>query len=215
MGVAVMTVLPPSGIVAGAAAVAHGLIMPPVTLPDALPAQPGPPLLWLVVLGGRVAGCHIELHDVRFVAGLTIEATLPQLRRQWFGRREGLHLDAFMAVRAVDGYAVQLRREPAAPRNERLWFVNLGAYRPDALAEQHHFGLVVARSPQAAKAAAKRQWLRDALQQHKDDLAAVDDCLVLEQLELLDDERWHLHLGPHPEQLSQAQVPDWFGYRPI
>ena len=172
-------------------------------------------LLFLVVLGGRAPGCHIELHDVRFVAGATIEAAIPELRRHWFGRREGLHLDAYLAVRAVDGWAVRLGCETSAPRPERLWFVNLGAYRPDCLAELHHFGLVVARSPQAAKAAAKRQWLRGALQQHKDDLAEVDDCLAIEQLELLGGERWHVQLEPHPEGLSQSQVPDWFGYRPI
>jgi hypothetical protein len=174
-----------------------------------------PPRLFLVVLGGRAPGCQIELHDVRFVAAATIEAAIPELRRQWFGRREGLHLDAFMAVRAIDGWTVHLEREPSAPRPERLWFVNLGAYRPDSLAELHHFGLVVARSPQAAKAVAKRQWLGGALQQHKDDLAAVDDCLAIEQLELLDGGSWHVRLEPHPEGLSQPQVPDWFGYRRI
>jgi hypothetical protein len=173
------------------------------------------PTLFLVVLGGRSASSHIELHDVRFVAGRSIEDTLPELRRQWFGRREGLHLDSFMAVRAVDGYAVRLGREPSAPGPERLWFVNLGAYRPDSLAELHHFGLVVASSAVAAKAAAKRQWLQGALQQHKDDLWAVDDCLAIEQLELLGEGRWYVQLEPHPEGLSQPQVPDWFGYRPI
>jgi len=179
------------------------------------PVTTAAPLLFLVVLGGRAPGCHIELHDVRFVAGATIDEAIPALRRQWFGRREGLHLDAFMAVRAIDGWAVSLGLEPAAPGGERLWFVNLGAYRPDSLAELHHFGLVVARSPQAAKASAKRQWLRGALQPHKDDLAAVDDCLAIEQLELLGGERWHVRLEPHPEALSQSQVPDWFGYRRI
>jgi hypothetical protein len=44
---------------------------------------------------------------------------------------------------------------------------------------------VVARSAQAAQAAAKRQWLAGGLQRHKDDLLAVDDCLAIEQLELL------------------------------
>ena len=173
------------------------------------------PTLFLAVLGGRSTSSHIELHDVRFVAGRSIEDTLPELRRQWFGRREGLHLDSFMAVRAVDGYAVRLGREPSAPGPERLWFVNLGAYRPDSLAELHHFGLVVATSALAAKAAAKRQWLQGALQQHKDDLWAVDDCLAIEQLELLGEGRWYVQLEPHPEGLSQPQVPDWFGYRPI
>jgi hypothetical protein len=174
---------------------------------------PAEPQLFLAVLGGRAPGCHIEVHDVRFVASVTIEAAIPELRRQWFGRREGLHLDAWMAVKAVDGWVVRLGREPGVQRGERLWFVNLGAYRPDSLAELHHFGLVVARSPQAAKSAAKRQWLRGALQQHKDDLAAVDDCLAIEQLDLLDGGRWHVLLEPDPQGLSQSQEPDWFGYR--
>ncbi|MCP9776152.1 DUF1543 domain-containing protein [Cyanobium sp. WAJ14-Wanaka] len=177
--------------------------------------NPGVPQLWLVVLGGRAPGCHIELHDVRFVAAADIEAAIPELRRQWFGKREGLHLDAYVKVQAVDGWEVSLGREPAVPRPERLWFVNLGAYRPDSLAELHHFGLVVAPSAAAAKGAAKRQWLAGALQQHKDDLLAVDDCLALEQLELWGDTCWHVQLSPHPEGLSQSQVPDWFGYRPI
>jgi len=151
-----------------------------------------------------MAGCHIELHDVRFVAGLSLDDTIPVLRRQWFGRREGLHLDSTMVVRAIDGYAVTLRPEPPGLRPERLWFVNLGAYRPDVLAELHHFGLVVARSAQAAKAAAKRQWLVGAREQHKDDLASVDDCLAIEQLELLGGERWYVQLEPHPEGLRPA-----------
>ena len=181
-----------------------------------IPPSPRPalsvtaPLLFLAVLGGRTPTSRIELHDVRVVAG-----AIPELQRQWFGRRDGLHLDSYMAVHAVDGWAVSLAPEPAAPRPERLWFVNLGAYRSDSLAELHHFGLVVARSPQAAKAAAKGRWLHGADQLHKDDLCAVDDCFALEQLELLGGERWHVQLSPHPEGLSQPQVPDWYGYRPI
>lgn len=171
--------------------------------------------LFLVVLGGRTPRSQIELHDVRFVAGRSIDDTLPELRRQWFGSRQGLHLDAWMAVHAIDGWSVQLRQCSPEPRPERLWFVNLGGYRPDSLAELHHFGLVVARSAQAAKAAAKRRWLPGAQQQHKDDLCAVDDCLAIEQLSLAGGISWQVELEPHPEGLSQPQVPDWFGYRPI
>ena len=183
---------------------------------DPAPAPKGSaPQLFLVVLGGRTAGCQIEQHDVRFVAGRSIDDTIPELRRQWFGRRQGLHLDSTMAVRAIDGFAVSLGPGPPAPRPVRLWFVNLGAYRPDRLAELHHFGLVVARSPQAAKAAAKRQWLVGARDQHNDDLASVDDCLAIDQLPLLGGDRWYVQLEPHPDGLSQPQVPDWFGYRRI
>ena len=202
------------------------------------PAQPSPhppssfadlsaPTLFLVVLGGRLAGAQIELHDVRFVAGASIDDTLPALRRQWFGARKGLHLDSWMAVRFVDGYRVELRPEPFAGP-ERLWFVNMGGYDPQQLAELHAFGVFVATSPQAAKAAARRRLLPQALERHKDDLhgvedalaGGVDDCLEV-QLSLAADPAdsaarqagWAVHLIPDGRE--QPQIPDWFGYRPI
>ncbi len=170
--------------------------------------------LFLVVLGGRTDRSLIELHDVRFVAGRSIEDTYPELRRQWFGRRRGLHLDSYMAVHCIDGWRITLELEPPSEK-QRLWFVNLGAYQPDSLAELHRFGLVVAPSLQAAKATAKKRWLLDALQQHKDDLSAVDDCLAIEQLSLTESNSVYVHLHRQLDAESQNQVPDWFGYRPI
>lgn len=169
------------------------------------------PQLFVVVLGGRAQGAHIELHDVRFVVGENLEATLPALRRQWFGQRRGLHIDSYMAVRQVGGFAVQLRREAFAGA-ERLWFVNVGGYQPHLLAEEHAFGLIVAPTAGRAKQTALAAWLPESLNRHKDDLhalEAVDDCLPLEVVG-----GWQVHLlpaaGPAP-----PQRPDWFGYRPI
>ena len=180
-----------------------------------------------MVLGGRIAGAHIELHDVRFVAGASIDDTLPQLRRQWFGARKGLHLDSWMAVRFVDGYRVELRLEPFAGP-ERLWFVNMGGYDPQQLAELHAFGVFVATSPQAAKAAARRRFLPEALERHKDDLHGVEDALAgglddcLEVQLSLADPAAAAGEGPRglavhliPDSREQPQVPDWFGYRLI
>ena len=150
-----------------------------------------PPTLFMVVLGGRLARAHIELHDVRFVVGATIDDTLPELRPEPF------------------------------PGPERLWFVNLGGYDPAQLAEQHAFGLFVASSPQAAKAAARRCLLPHALERHKDDLhgveaaleVAVDDCLPLEAVAGAGRGVWWLHLLADGGE--QPQIPDWFGYRLI
>jgi len=202
---------------------------------DGTPAGCEAPTLFLVVLGGRLPQAQIELHDVRFVVGRTIDDTLPALRRQWFGARRGLHLDSWMAVRWVDGHRVELRNEPFAGE-QRLWFVNVGGYDPQQLAEQHAFGLVVARSAQAAKAAALRRMLPGLEQRHKDDLHGVaeaagalaaaadervDDCLDVQQslagLTAVPAGsaagRWAVHLIPDGGQ--QPQVPDWYGYRPI
>lgn len=129
--------------------------------------------LFLVVLGGRSRGCHIEQHDVRFVAGGRIEDTLPQLRRQWFGLQRGLHLDSWLQVRQVEGWRVELRPEPFTGP-QRLWFINVGAYDPDCPWELHAFGLFVADTAAAAKAQAKRRLLVGAAQQHKDDSCAVE-----------------------------------------
>ena len=172
-------------------------------------STPDRPKLFLVVLGGRIEGCHVELHDVRFVVGSSIEAAIPELQRQWVGRRRGLHLDSWMQVRQIDGYAVSLAQEPSHSV-EKLWFVNVGGYNPCELLELHQIGLVVAPSAAAAKARAKRRLLPDAQQRHKDDLYAVDDCLPLDLLQ-----GWHVQLSPNPSGGSQPQVPDWWGYRPI
>jgi hypothetical protein len=170
--------------------------------------------LFLVVLGGRSRGCHIEQHDVRFVAGERIDDTLPELRRQWFGLQRGLHLDSWMGIERVEGWRVELRREPfSGPM--RLWFVNVGAYDPACMAELHAFGLFVATSARSAAARAKQRLLVGAAQQHKDDVCSVglDDVLTIEELG-----PWQVHLLP-PEPGAdtswQPLRPDWFGYRRI
>ncbi len=172
-------------------------------------STPEQPKLFLVVLGGRIDGCQVELHDVRFVVGPTIEATIPELQRQWVGRRRGLHLDSWMQVRQIDGYAISVAPTPSES-DEKLWFVNVGGYNPSDLLELHQIGLVVAPSAAAAKARAKQRLLPDAQQRHKDDLHAVDDCLPLDLLQ-----GWHVQLHPNAAGGSQPQVPDWWGYQPI
>jgi len=176
----------------------------------------GEPRLHLVVLGGRAPGANVELHDVRLVASSDIEAAIPELRRQWFGRRRGLHIDSYVVVDHVDGWRVALRPEPPCG-SERLWLVNLGGYDPRQLAELHQVLLVVAPSAAAARARALRRWHGDAQQRHKDDLLAVDDCLAVGPLPLLEEAMLQVHLIADPDGQDQPQpfAPDWFGYRPI
>ena len=181
------------------------------------------PNLFLVVLGGRTATSHIELHDVRWVVGTSIEETIPTLRQQWFGLQSGLHIDSYKAIQSVDGYAIELikRREDCTEQQlrgstaitDQLWFINLGGYDRDSLQELHRFGLVVAPSKQAAKAQARRRWLGSALQVHKDDLHSldrldtVDDCLPIFNVE-----GWQIRLKAKPGKPEAELKPDWFGY---
>lgn len=68
--------------------------------------------LFAVYLGGRIAKCNTELHDVVFVAGTHIEATYEQAMDKWFGDLPRLHLDSWVELRIVDGHRNELRPEP-------------------------------------------------------------------------------------------------------
>lgn len=161
--------------------------------------------LFMVYLGGRIQGCHIEMHDVRFVVGESIEQTYTKLKTQWVGDKNSVHMDSFMAVNHIDGFAVSVVDQPVA-QEQQLYFVNLGAYRADSLAEQHDFALYVARSSDEAKQRAKEHLLAGLSHIHKDDLYDVDDCFAVD---LLDSQ---LHIKLTPSGQSQAIKPDWFGY---
>ena len=52
-------------------------------------------IFFLVVLGGRVKKANVELHDVRWVVGSRIVDTFDELRNDWFGNFEGLHIDSY------------------------------------------------------------------------------------------------------------------------
>ena len=163
--------------------------------------------LFLVYLGGSAPGANIELHDVRFVAATQIEDTYALLCQQWFGTVKGLHIDSYMQVKHIDGFAVSLH-DTAQQSANKLFFINFGGYYPDKIAEQHDFMLCVAASAQEAKAKAKRLLLTDAEKQHKDDLLQLDECFAIEQLQGL-----HIHLTPSGQ--SQLMQPDWSGYNVI
>ena len=172
--------------------------------------------LFLVVLGGRCQGCHIEQHDVRWVVGESIEATLPALRQEWIGLRRGLHIDSFRCIEQVDGHRVEVVEQPPGRSSHdtpRLWFVNLGAYDARSMAEQHCFGVMVARSSASAKARARQRWLKGQEQVHKDDLHSVQmDSALDDLLPIQGNGQWHLKLTPELQVEDSPQHPDWYGY---
>lgn len=164
--------------------------------------------LYMVVLGGNCGNSNIEVHDVRFVVGETIEQCIPRLREEWYGNPEGLHMDSYTQLDEVDGYSLELVKEPVE-QAEELFFVNLGAYIPGHCLEQHNVDLLVDQSPSSAK---KRALASSALEgmdeRHKDDLHAVDDILNLKAVG-----GYHLKLTPLANKKPLS--PTWYGYRPI
>jgi len=66
--------------------------------------------LFLVVVGGRAPKANIELHDVRWVIGSTIEETFDDLRKSWFGSIKGLHIDSYKKISSIDGFKINLKK---------------------------------------------------------------------------------------------------------
>jgi hypothetical protein len=136
--------------------------------------------LFAVYLGGRAPKANTELHDVVFVTGPRIEDTYVQLLDKWFGDPKSLHIDSWLELDVVDGWRVTLTDTPS-PESEKLFFVNLGAYRDGEFTELHAMGFYVAASaPEAKKRALAEHFKSGFAETHKDDLLDIDDCIALE-----------------------------------
>jgi Domain of Unknown Function (DUF1543) len=108
--------------------------------------------LFMFYVGGNCGNSNVELHDVRFSIGETFEDCFDDLRSQWWGDPESLHLDCWGEVDQADGYDVTLTTDPPEQSAGRLFFVNLGGYDPAEFSELHRNVLVVASDAPSAKA---------------------------------------------------------------
>jgi hypothetical protein len=148
--------------------------------------------LFMFYIGGNCGNSNIELHDIRFSVGNTSEDCHEDLRRQWWGDPESLHLDCWGAVEQADGFDLTLTTEPRGEPPSKLFFVNLGGYDPEKFGELHRNVLIVASDAMAAKRKALGQ-IVDWSQPHKDRLFEIEKavdvtalmkahgyCLVLE-----------------------------------
>lgn len=153
--------------------------------------------LFAVLLGGRAPGCHIELHDVVFVVGSSLEETYPILVNKWFGQMtKSLHVDASVELKHIDGHEIVLSDKPAKNnQGKSLYFVNFGGYKPDYFGEVHEINFYVCTSKAEAVAKAKKALCLSLHQQHCDDNLLIeeliDDINVIEKID-----QYYLHLNP-------------------
>lgn len=149
--------------------------------------------LFAIYLGGRAPRSNTELHDVVFLAAESIEASYFQIMDKWFGDPLRLHIDSWLELRVVDGYAVTLEPHPPAG-GKKLYFINLGAYLPGQFTEVHANAFAVAENEIEVKQRAKAELLKGAQSVHTDDLYDIDDCL-----EIIEVDGLHIHLKPTNE----------------
>ena len=82
--------------------------------------------LFMFYVGGDCGNSNVELHDVRFSVGETPEECRDDLRRQWWGEPESLHLDCWGEVEQADGHDIAITRAAPDDSADKLFFVNLG-----------------------------------------------------------------------------------------
>ena len=129
---------------------------------------------------------------MRFVAAPSLRDTYAELRRQWWGTSDSLHIDCWADITHADGHDVVLRLEPFAGL-QRLYYVNLGGYVPTEFAEQHKNVFVVAENVSQAKRRAKLAV--DAWDQpHRDDIYDAEQAFCLN--DTADGHRLYIHLTP-------------------
>ena len=178
--------------------------------------------LFLVVLGGRTKKSNIEMHDVRWVLGASIEDTFPELRKQWLGKKNGLHIDSYKRIQYVDGYKIAISKSNQdksinlQAEDQLLWFINLGAYDPKKMYEEHQFTLVVAKKSIDAKKKARNNWESNLKNKHNDDYSGIKDFEKIDDIHPIKKiQNWEINLIYDPEERSEKIVPDWYGYMRI
>jgi len=157
--------------------------------------------LFAVLLGGRAEGCNIELHDVVFVVGNSLEETYPQLVNKWFGEWKRLHIDSSVELKYVAGHEVIINSKKPENSDNNLYFVNFGGYQPGYFGEIHAINFYVAASKTEAIAKAKRELCLETEQQHCDDNLAVEK--LIDETQVIDDilaiqtvDKHYIHLQP-------------------
>jgi Domain of Unknown Function (DUF1543) len=137
--------------------------------------------LFMFYVGGCCGNSNIELHDIRFSVGDTVEACYEDLRRQWWGDPDSLHLDCWGQVSQADGCDVEITADPIEACDERLFFANMGGYDPREFAELHRNILLVAPDARAAKQQAL-SLVQGWTLPHKDNLFEVENLVDLSKM---------------------------------
>jgi len=141
----------------------------------------------MMLLGCKPPGRHTEQHDIFFSVGRELKDFVPQILEYWPEADAKVHIDAFRRITSVDGYRIEVvkKSEVEPGGDKKLYFVNLGGYKPNQFEEYHYKRVVVAASlAEAIKQAKSTVFWESFDSPHIDDKYAldVDDLYEVEDL---------------------------------
>jgi len=108
------------------------------------------PKLYMLLIGANPPERNIEQHDVFFGIGDNIKDLVPDVLAFWPGNNK-LHFDAWREVTSVNGYQVEVVLKNESKQNSpfKLFFINLGGYKPNEF-EEFHYKMIIAATDKAA-----------------------------------------------------------------
>ncbi|SES78251.1 DUF1543 domain-containing protein [Thorsellia anophelis] len=115
--------------------------------------------VYVFYIGGSAGKSNIEVHDIQFVVGKTPESCFDTLKQNWYGIPASLHIDGYRELNWADGYQITLSETPSESE-EKLFFVNVGAYMESTLAELHAFDFFVGTDMQSVKKTCFRSFIK-------------------------------------------------------
>jgi hypothetical protein len=184
----------------------------------------------MVLLGCTPEGRLTEQHDIYFDIGADLKSLVPNLKKFWPDSGK-LHVDGWRPVTQVDSWQVSVISRPAetgpaaqaAPSaqpgqsSHRLFFINLGGYKPNEFDEFHYKMLVAApEKGEAIRKAKETAFYRHTgfkgAESHIDDKYGVDVDDIYDIQDILPEavkEKYRLHLTP---AVSDSPDPVSLGY---
>jgi Domain of Unknown Function (DUF1543) len=146
------------------------------------------PKLFFLIVGCKPNGRNTEQHDAFFGIGNNLKELIPQIEHFWPDGGK-IHIDSWRTITVVDGYAIKIipKEEALANAVQKLFFLNLGGYKPNDLEEYHYKVFAVALNKSEAIQQAKQTvfFLHNTFSAHIDDKYGVDVDDVYEIEEVL------------------------------
>jgi hypothetical protein len=139
--------------------------------------------LFMILLGSKAPGRHVEQHDFFFGIANSLYELIPEINAFWPEAEGKIHIDGWREVNAVEGYRVTIIPNDGSgttpETKQKLFFINLGGYQPNRFEEQHYVLLTVKDDRAAALRESKEtffyqnNYFNDATS-HVDDKYGID-----------------------------------------
>ncbi|OYD41057.1 DUF1543 domain-containing protein [Sphingobacterium cellulitidis] len=161
--------------------------------------------LFMIVIGGKPVGRFTEQHDVFFGIANSLKDLVPQMNEFWPALEGKMHIDSWRKVSQVATHKIEVlpKSESKLADSAKLFFVNLGGYKPNDMEEYHYKQLVVAKDlAEATKVAKDTVFWKHHESSHIDDKYGIDVDDIYEVSDMLSStlkDKYQIQIVPHTE----------------